>query len=115
MGFLLAAGLGIGLLAGIVLWMVWNRPIQPAAPAIAIAGSTRPPAPERSERLFARPVMPTWQLSGVVEGTGESLAIINGHVVRVGETIDGAVVLEVTRDSARLRWRDQDVALRTQP
>ena len=61
-----------------------------------------------------RPLLqPTLRLSGIVGGSGEPLAIINGMVVRVGEMVAGATLLEVGKDFARLRWRDQDVVLRT--
>ena len=55
---------------------------------------------------------PALTLNGVVVGVGEPFAIINGGFVRLGETIDGATLLEVTSDSAKLRWQEHDLVLR---
>ena len=54
-----------------------------------------------------------FELSGVVEGTGESFAIINGHIVAIGDTIDGATLLEVKDHTATLRWEGEELVLRT--
>jgi len=55
---------------------------------------------------------PSLQLSGVVTGPGEPMAIINGHILKIGDRIEGATLLEVTDTSARLHWRDREFILR---
>ena len=67
--------------------------------------------PRQAEERQAQP--PELKLNGVVEGVGEPFAIINGGIVRLGETIDGATLLEVKDDTVRLRWLNQDLTLRT--
>lgn len=90
-----------------------ERPVQ-QPPAIA-ATPTAVPEPIKTAREpmgFQRPP-PQLQLNGVIEGSGEPLALINGSLVRLGETIEGATLLEVKEGSARLRWLNQELVLRT--
>jgi len=46
------------------------------------------------------------------QGPGESLAIINGNIMRRGDTVGGVTLLEVHEDSARVRWHDGELVLR---
>jgi len=83
--------IGLALLfltAGVIVWQVW---------------------------LYITPVPSPTQLElhGVVEGTGEPLAIINGRIVHLGETVEGATLVEVGKHTARLRRRKRDIVLRT--
>ena len=52
-------------------------------------------------------------LNGVVGGPGEPLAIINGEIIRLGETVNGATLVTVEESSATLRRDGQDVVLQT--
>ena len=45
-------------------------------------------------------------LSGIVEGSGESYAVINGVIVGVGEQVEGATLLEIANGSVRLLRAD---------
>ena len=45
-------------------------------------------------------------LSGIVEGSGESYAVINGAIVGVGEQVGGATLLEIANGSVTLRRAD---------
>jgi len=58
-------------------------------------------------------MQPELELNGIVEGIGEPFVIINGRLVRLGETVEGATLLEVKKDTVRLRWLDQELVLRT--
>ena len=110
---------GSALIAGIVVWQAWvsmapaagrlRRPLAAVRPAGARVVQTSLRSPAVPQPL----PQPTLRLSGIVGGLGEPLAIINGTIVRVGEMVAGATLLEVGEDFARLRWRDQDVLLRT--
>ena len=62
--------------------------------------------------MLSLPTKPRLTLSGVIGGPGEPMAIINGSLLGPGDAIEGATLLDVTGDSARLRWRDEDVVLR---
>jgi len=105
----LAAGAGL-LAIGVLAWMWWGHSARP--PAIASSPASTVPA------AAPRPVFrkqPPFQLTGVVGGPGEPLAIINGQIVKVGDAVSGAVLLEVASDSARLRWGDEELVLKTSP
>ena len=119
--FLLIIGLGIGVL--------WNAKILRATPPLEvkhaavvaparvapIAVSLPPsPAPAVAPKPWSRaPAMPTLELNGVVQGVGEPFAILNGRIVRLGETIDDAMLVEVGEDFARLQWRQEEILLRS--
>ena len=106
------------MIASIVLWEAWVS-LAPAAGRLRQPVAVARPAETRVVQTSFSPSMhrpllqPTLRLSGIVGGPGEPLAIINGSVVRIGEQVAGATLLEVGEDFARLRWRDQDVVLRT--
>lgn len=109
---------GSALIASIVLWEAWVS-LAPATGRLRQPVAVARPAGARVVQTSLSPLMhrpllqPTLRLSGIVGGPGEPLAIINGSVLRVGEQVAGATLLEVGEDFARLRWRDQDVILRT--
>lgn len=89
-----------------------------ATPPAAQAETTAvPPAIAKPSPAVAthnrRNLKPSLILNGVVEGGGEPLAIINGSILQIGETVAGATLLEIKKDTARLRWRDQEIVIRT--
>lgn len=101
------------------------RPPAIATPAPGVADASLgsaartmvKPAPEPGPILQRRsqpPQPPELKLNGVVEGVGEPFAIINGSIVRLGESVAGATLIAVDRDNARLRWMDQELRLRTE-
>ena len=109
---------GSALIAGIVMWEAWMYLTPATGRTPRPVAAARPAAAQVAQTSFSpsmrRPLLqPTLRLSGIVGGPGEPLAIINGTIVRVGEMVAGATLLEVGEDFARLRWRDQDVLLRT--
>lgn len=59
------------------------------------------------------PATPSLELNGVVAGVGEPLIIVNGRMVRLGESIEGATLVEISDGSARFRWKDRDLVVRT--
>lgn len=54
-----------------------------------------------------------WQLSSTLVSAGRRVAIINGRVVAPGESVDGARVLGVTSNGARLRAGGQQFTIRS--
>ena len=109
----------LGIVVGVSLWtyrfMETLRPVNVVLP-------TPPPAPIQlaSESRLAPntptpPPQPVLKLTGVVEGVGEPFAIINEQIVRLGEDVDGAVLVAVEDNRARLRWKksNEEVTLRT--
>jgi hypothetical protein len=83
-------------------------PVQPTATAKPALNppAAATPAPAKRKR-------PDLTLNGTVEGRGEPVAIINGMILRIGDSIAGATLLEIWGEEARLRWRDQDLILST--
>lgn len=100
----------------VVGWGIWTLVVLLNPPAPVQPQPVSRPAQqshEASRRPFASlAARPSLQLSGVVTGPGEPMAIINGHLLKIGETIEGATLLEVTDTSARVHWRDQEFVLR---
>ena len=91
----------IGLLASEARWPL-RAPEVPTSPTSTAHSSSSLHRKLKESEL---------QLSGIVKGTGESLAIINGTVVRPGDLIEGATVTEVNPTSVRLRRHAKDIIL----
>ena len=87
----------------------------PQAPADSSKSTLAPAASQTtaSHEASAKTPPPEFALNGLVEGVGEPFAIINGQIVRLGESISGATLLEVKHDSARLKRSDEELVLRT--
>ena len=101
-------GVLIGSAGALILgWGIWTtavlvRPTSVAQPA---------PAPPPRRPLMALSGKPHLELSGIIGGPGQPMAIINGMLLAPGEIIEGATLLDVTGDSARLRWREEEIVL----
>ena len=77
-----------------------------------IGSETRPPGPPPTQAAApppVAPVQPTFMLQAVTEQDGHPVAIVNGQLVRVGDTIEGAEVVridaqavELTKDGRRI-------------
>lgn len=110
-----------------------SQPVPPAKPAAlreeeeeAVAEASAAPG-ERSDPVAAagmddRTVATTpdqrpagagaYKLSGIMRGGGETVAIINGYFVSVGQTVGDATVLDIGRHSVRLRAGDREFTIR---
>ena len=106
---------GAILIAGIVAWEAWVYLTPGGAPGKIARGSSRGAqvVPASFSPAHHPLMQPTLRLSGIVGGPGEPLAIINGAIVRVGEQVAGATLLEIGSDYAKVRWRDDDIVQRT--
>jgi hypothetical protein len=110
-------GLTVVLLLGGALWIVRSlgereRLSDARALSTPTAPRARARAP-RSARAFApEPLV----LSGVVEGPGESYAVINDRVFRLGEDLGPWTLWRIGEGSATLRRATGDeIVLRVQP
>ncbi len=56
-----------------------------------------------------------WRLSGIWIREGERLALINGRLVRPGQTIDGARLLAITPTTVRLQRGERTLTVRLLP
>ena len=99
-------GLGLGAALGVVGWLMW---VGVSARLLTPAGRAAMPLPAPADGRRS----PPFQLTGVVQSAGDAMAIINGSVVRVGDAIDGATLVEIGKDSATVEWRGRTVVLRT--
>ena len=83
----------------------------PVTPSLSSRKARVPSQPARSPSSSAPPLA----LTGIVNGPGEPMALINGKIARLGDVVDGAVLLEVGTGFARVRWQNQELILRTTP
>lgn len=99
--------------------------VQPAAPAPAADADAPPAAPaaedivletqtEAPEKAAAvSPPEASYTISGIVEGVGESYAVINGAISAVGDRLADYTIVEIKKGSARLRRDDgSEITLR---
>jgi len=49
---------------------------------------------------------PDLEVSGIVVGEGESLAIVNGKMVKAGDEIDGVKVIEIGEGAVKFKYKD---------
>ncbi len=75
------------------------------------------PLPSRMESMFAAKPSgsttgtPKLALSGVVYSEAGSYCLINGKVLRVGETVGGATINKITQSEVSLSFGDQQIVL----
>jgi len=81
-----------------------QRPVELEAPAPEPVSERLPAAPRRARG--GSPGEDGLQLTGIVEGSGEPLAMINGMVLGIGDRVEGATLLEIANGSVRLRRAD---------
>ena len=53
-----------------------------------------------------------WRLSGVIQGDGEPLALINGSVVEQGSSVEGANVVRITENEVDIETDDGPLTLK---
>ena len=90
---------------------VTPRPLPTAAvtaPAQPVAVNTPPPAVLAPKALFQHVTWPQLNITGIMSrGGGETVAFINGQLLRAGETIDGARVLVVSDSIVQMVFRGE--------
>ena len=94
-------------------WGIWTTTsvLRATSPPPQKMTVRQPEAAPSRRAATPLPVRPDLELSGIIAGPGEPMAIINGSLLKPGDTVDGATLLEVTDDFARVRWRDEEVVL----
>lgn len=78
-------------------------PTPSALEAPELASKANPPSGERSNQSTAESSGQALHLGGILSSSGEALAVVNGAVVRAGDTIDGAEILAIDRLGVRVR------------
>lgn len=85
------------------------RPADAAPPAVATTARPAPtPAPAKREQ----PKLPDLKLSGVLVSPGGGTAIINGRFLAVGNTIEGARIVKITKYVVTLEMNGRRITLR---
>ena len=63
---------------------------------------------EQEETIPAEPIiLPTFAVSGIVWGQASPRAIIDGEVYRIGDTIKGALILNIDNNGVYMTYRGQ--------
>ena len=100
-----------------------RAPAPPAAPAVGPAGTGpardaqapphEPPATpkEKPEDPAPPPATPKFQVTSIAASATHSAAVINGHIVTVGDTIEGAKVVAITPQTVVLDVAGRRVTL----
>lgn len=84
--------------------------IEPVAPAPApsiIKAVTKPPVRPRQ-----MPRLPDFVLNGIIQGKGESLAVIDNQILKKGDFYRGAQVINIGGDNVALSYHGQEIILR---
>ena len=99
-------GLWVLLLPGLVLAAELDDPTRPTALA-------PPPAVEQSTPAAAPAASPGWRLQQTLTAAGRRLAVINGVILKEGDRINGARLVQVRPGRATLELaRGQRLELR---
>ncbi len=127
-----------GALIVAVLWGAYNfsdRSAEPyrsePAPTIQPAGGTAAAVRELDESEIARVraagwgrdpfgvlqqgrrvAGPSWNLRGIIYSASSPLAYINGSRVGIGDTINDATVVAITRTAVKLRYQGREFEIR---
>jgi hypothetical protein len=101
-----------GIFACILLLVFGWGSSCPAAGAELLSDPTRPPVATTGEapRQVCKPMK--WRLTSTITGPRHQVAVINGRAVRVGETVDGAVLVNVAPGGALLQHGDRRIYLK---
>ena len=74
----------------------------PVAGTETLTDPTRPPAVAADQSMRKGRQSPQWRLTATLIGPARRVAVINDRAMQIGETIDGAVLVEVASGSAFL-------------
>lgn len=88
---------------------------EPAAPADPKASGEVGASTEKDMAKAATPEPPARQLSGILVGPRDRVAIIDGALVRPGDSLEGERVIEIRRDQVVLAREGQRRTLRLPP
>lgn len=54
-----------------------------------------------------QPTLPDFSVQGLIWGTGKPQAIINNKVYNIGEQVEGAKIIEISRDGVKVSYQDK--------
>jgi hypothetical protein len=110
----LISGVGTLLIIGIAVFFFLSN--GQFIPSIAYRAASIP-APIPLVAVRANPAaetetIPRFVLNGIIEGAGESLAMINNSIVKKGDFFLGAQVIEIGKDKVALLYNRKEITLR---
>ena len=53
----------------------------------------------------------TWYVNEILASEGRRIAIVNGKMVKVGDTVDGAKVIKIASDKVKLHYKNRIIDL----
>jgi Tfp pilus assembly protein PilP len=91
------------------------RPLSEAGRTTPDVAATRPARPEPPKGQTVPDGLATLRMSGVIQHEGQRVALIEdaqdqGHVVRVGDTIANARVVEITDDTVMIQKKSGEAS-----
>lgn len=112
-GFLIGNGI-FSLLApqGSVLEIKDSVALEPILSSVT---SQAPPIPVSNDtkiNVTKQVIPPAFVLKGIIFGKDGSVALVNNHLVKNGDTILGAKVTDITENTVELIFEDQRIVLR---
>ena len=82
------------------------------AMAAVLDDPTRPPGYRLILPHGQQSRAPSWYVNAIRISAKQRMAIVNGRRVKVGDRVDGAVVIEILPTKVRLRHNKQDVSIK---
>ena len=85
------------------------------APALNLHATLDDPTRPPGHRLVlpgGKAAGPSWHVNAIRIGEQQRSAIVNGRRVTLGDRIDGARVIDIQPSHVRLRYKQQDIAVR---
>ena len=97
---------------GPVVWPIAknNKPVSQETPQTIVTGRSQFSVEERPA-FFASAEKPTFSLSGIAQFQNSYMAVINGHILKQGDEIEGAKVVAITGDKVELEFRGERLVL----
>jgi hypothetical protein len=81
------------------------EPVAPPVVAPVVVPIKEPVKPKKLD-------IPEMKVTGIIYGTDRPQAIINGEVVSVGSTIDGASIINIQKGRIDVRFEGSDITLK---
>jgi len=82
-----------------------------SAEANVLDDPTRPPGYPRYQTSGKIKQGPSWRVNAIYIGANEKKAMINGKILRTGETINGAKVTQILPSEVQLRKNRKSIVL----
>ena len=104
-------------LSGLVFMLCVISACTCPAMAASLPDPTRPPARSNEPKQVqdVHPAAPNWTVDSILISGSRRLAIVNGRVTRVGETVSGARIAAITPREVLLEYQGREFRVRIVP